>query len=970
MIKYLEELLYEKTKETQSAILYAQWNYDKKVIPSALNAVSNLFPHYSLHDESHSITIINNIVRVLGKENMVKLSAIDIWLILEASYNHDIGMVVSSEELLKTIESDKFISFFKELLQDTKNSLYEFANQFNIIENKIRSKEDVYNLELNDSIKFILAEFFRRIHAERSVDIIINPLGELSLASPRGVIPARINRILANICSCHTKNFEDVMKLPFSEVGIDIEDSHPRFIACLLRIGDLLDLDNNRFSDVMLRTLTKVPIDTLNHKSKHLSIESFRVDKEIIEITANCKDYDVANITQHWFNYLNSEITMQMVSWNKIVPFKELGYLPSIGKLEVILENYDLIDGKNKPKFSVDTDKALALLQGAGIYDGAFQCIREVLQNAVDATLIRIWLEHNETSDFSTPQSKEFINLTNDYPIIININEKEIEGNLKCWEIEIKDKGTGISSTDLKFLMNTGSSSKNRERIHIIENMPVWLKPSGTFGIGFQSIFMLTDLVTIETKSFFDEEFRIIELNSPSSKKNGDILIQKKKTTHAIKPGSKISFIHKTKAIPEGYTVSIGTNAEKVVTNFDPFSNESMDVEIAKIIDEIFDFSNKSYIPIKLFIDSEEMKIPSLEGKFDYFDPENSLEFKIHCGDQKNGWRVLTYYKNQTAENRLHQEFDSLGFEINIHKDKASEVLTLNRNKIKPEYSKTLSHDFYKSSFKIISENFDVIFQTEEKKSIASMFLNFYKELVETKDIDLSQFKHWENFQIDIKVEGTEVKKNMVDLLNEAKKIIIKENTNRTPKNDDIYEFNNSELSISLFNLRPAFGFTKFLLFKLSEYFSSVESKIDSLGQSRTIIYSKEKQGSAVQDDELINILKNTIRYSARVTIPCLEKYFDLRINDDSHTPYLSHYTLDGNIYFPFPKMLSPFIKQTNDTNQKFLNEEVSDKLIDWVYDNRHNTETTKKQIIEAYKLFCNDNDLSLINAQEKESNQ
>ena len=61
MIRHLENILYEKTKDTQSEILFAQWNYDKKVIPTALNAVSSLFPHYSLHDETHSITIINNI---------------------------------------------------------------------------------------------------------------------------------------------------------------------------------------------------------------------------------------------------------------------------------------------------------------------------------------------------------------------------------------------------------------------------------------------------------------------------------------------------------------------------------------------------------------------------------------------------------------------------------------------------------------------------------------------------------------------------------------------------------------------------------------------------------------------------------------------------------------------------------------------------------------------------------------------
>ena len=121
MIKFLEKLLYEKTTGTQSEILFAQWSYDKKVIPVALNAISNLFPHYSLHDESHSITIINNIVRVLGKEKLEKLSAIDLWLILEASYSHDIGMVVSSEKIIEALKSNDFIDFIKEIQQNKKN---------------------------------------------------------------------------------------------------------------------------------------------------------------------------------------------------------------------------------------------------------------------------------------------------------------------------------------------------------------------------------------------------------------------------------------------------------------------------------------------------------------------------------------------------------------------------------------------------------------------------------------------------------------------------------------------------------------------------------------------------------------------------------------------------------------------------------------------------------------------------------
>lgn len=59
-----------------------QWEFDKKNIPMALKAVSSVFPHYSLHDETHSISILNNIVKILGRETILLLSCTDLWLIL------------------------------------------------------------------------------------------------------------------------------------------------------------------------------------------------------------------------------------------------------------------------------------------------------------------------------------------------------------------------------------------------------------------------------------------------------------------------------------------------------------------------------------------------------------------------------------------------------------------------------------------------------------------------------------------------------------------------------------------------------------------------------------------------------------------------------------------------------------------------------------------------------------------------
>lgn len=960
MIKFLEDKLFLKTKDTQSDILYAQWNYDKRLIPTALQAISNLFPHYSLHDESHSISIINNIVRIIGKENIEKLSSIDIWMILEASYYHDIGMVISGESLLQTIDSDNFITFLKDLQKDKKSSLFASANLFGFDGKRIIFKNNYFNLELYEGIKFIIAEYFRRFHADRSKDIITNPLKELSLLSPRSIIPPRIFNILGEICSCHTKDFSEVLKLPFCEVGIDSEDLHPRFIACLLRIGDLLDLDNNRFSEVILRTLTKIPLDTLNHKSKHFSIENFRADRNKIEIKAKCKDYNTANITQHWFNYLNSEISNQMIKWNDIVPDKELGYLPTVGDLKVELLEYEPIDGKNKPNFSIDSDKALSLLQGAALYDGAYQCIREILQNSVDATLIRIWLEYRDTKNFDSPHNSDFIELLKNYPISVKIYSNGSQGINQRWKIIIEDYGTGISKSDLNFLMNTASSSKNKERISIIESMPLWMRPSGTFGIGFQSIFMLTDVVNIETKSFFDEQLLFIELNSPNSGKDGDILIQRKASTHAIKPGLKLTIDYKTKAIPDGYSIdSEHRNASRIAHNYDPFSHESLDIELGKIFDEVLNFSSKCCFPIELTFENEKTDHKSLiDKKFEYFVPKNSLELSVHTNTERSHYRVFTYYKNQEAKNNL--RFDFLGFSININQENASEVLFLNRNQIKPDFQNKLFSQILESSFTILTENFDEIFKSDEDKEVGSMYLHFYSEYDAVKTFDISQFNHWEKSKKQIDGLGYEMKR----LLTDFNTLKLQYDNNYTFPFDETYTITDKTLEIMIHGF-PSFDYTKFLLFKVQDFFKFKQKSPDSITGITEVIFTKDNQNTSFGETEIIEIVKKHLvgnPHSARTFMPCSELYSNLRIKENSWISYVNQYSIDNNIHILFPKMLSPFVREEQDDGTKVLRLILNDKLIDWVYENRYDNVTTREQIKEAYENFIKLIDLDEIN--------
>jgi hypothetical protein len=116
-------------------------------------------------------------------------------------------MVVSGEKLVAAMKSPEFIQFMSELMGDLKHGLHEFAIKFEVVDGKLRARDSFYNLELNDSIRYILADSFGWSHADRSRDIVDNPLDEIHLASPRGVIPQRIMKILGAICASHTKDF-------------------------------------------------------------------------------------------------------------------------------------------------------------------------------------------------------------------------------------------------------------------------------------------------------------------------------------------------------------------------------------------------------------------------------------------------------------------------------------------------------------------------------------------------------------------------------------------------------------------------------------------------------------------------------------------------------------------------------------------------------------------------------------------
>ncbi len=697
--------LEKKSKEHSALEMLAnQWGFDKNLIPKALQNIGSLFPHYSRHDESHSKQILVNIERILGN-NIELLTATDTWLILEAAYWHDIGMVVPRADRQAALESPEFRVFISDIAGSSSHQLSLFAESLktSIASNFFSSAES----PLDSVYKFneLMAEWFRRSHPERANSVVQSPWNTIGVSSPRTeLIPLRLFKTLGHICEMHGAPFETLMVpggLPFREGGLAQEDCHPRFVACLLRMGDLLDLDNNRFCPVMQRISGEDrPCISKAHEEKHAAIRHFRLDKERIEITAECETIDGYLEAFKWFDWLKKEMQDQMSNWQDIVPSRELGLLPTLGDVKLgLCGEYQILDEGQRPQFSIDHDKAISLIQGSNLYESKFACIRELLQNSVDATLIAAWIKEQKKVSPDTwlapANAKAVLERS---PVEIELKESSIKADrpgASKWILRIKDYGTGISREDLSYMMRIGASQKNKKRQSLINSMPEWLKPSGAFGIGLQSSFLICDSIKINTKSLFTNESLELILHSPTGKNEGLVQIRALQNDPTQLHGTTIEIVTElaNRASPIfGMRRSEGAITERLLFDYDPLLSQEISLGATKLADQIAEFSERCLIPMRA-------KLEDLSGRVLDFLPfqdreRNKAEMTFYkIEDQEvefeyelNQWLYFrpdssTYYRGQNFESG-NLRFSHIKVWINLLSGSAGSWLNASRDKI------------------------------------------------------------------------------------------------------------------------------------------------------------------------------------------------------------------------------------------------------------------------------------------------
>lgn len=946
-MNYIEQRLGEKVESIPESRKYIQqWDIAKDFIPQVLNTISHYFPHYSLHDATHSESILNNIVMIMGEDVIDQLSVVDLWLLLCAAYYHDLGMFVSRDDKLEFLrEGSNFVNYIREKIDDCQSPMHKYALLYEVKEGKVFYRNNELTAQNVDAQRFLMADFIRSQHAKRSATYIQSAD---SLHLPGNPIPDRIIKILASICKGHTQSQESLMELPVTEnSGCGTESCHPLFIACMLRLGDLLDVDTNRVSSVLLSTLPSIPADSKSYNQTNRDITHILIGRSVVEITAECEDYEVAKLLKNWFKMIDDELTFQSKNWYKIAPSVKFGSLPSAGKLIVKLKGYDEISGKNSLRFEIDNSKAIEMLQGAGLYNSASQCIRELLQNAVDATYLRIFMENPNIDDRAKFKLKCV-----EHPINVIFDKQRVDEKYSYWHLVISDNGVGMGENDMKFLAKTGSSNQNKEKNSYIDKMPVWMRPSGTFGIGFQSIFLITDIVYLRTRKWGTEQTVELEMYNPAGREDGAILKKTSKDNN-ITFGTSIKCDIKFRKHPDWTVNSSEKAALETIGNYDFARDESLDVEAAKIVDEIERFSELSYIPVKLSKNGNDISFSQNNNEnFEYYDEPTGMEVSLGSMYGVSAF----YYRNQYVS-KYKTNLPMLLFSINKLSGSAKDILELSRNDVRRESVATVREDSRKAMIRFLMANYDrfdkqITYSTTKLKPIAAAILEMNRSFIEEfpDEINCSFPEDWYNLEISGFNKDKQEDKRTIRSLFQFGRVEYVSNTSCELHFYSTKDKKTPTFVISQNSHKVDHEVFDFLCSVLHKGYTHISYK------STCIVFSKNEIGELIEDT--VEAKKRWFKHYmnrgayARGLYPCLPKYEKLKLKDISDYDILSKFGVEHDV------MLSPYIRSCQNEQfdvflqHKSLEYMVDDSVVSYVYNHRYDEYTTKQEIIDSFEQF------------------
>ena len=463
----------------------------------AYNRVKVILRHmgeYTLHDSDHSFQVLKIIELILGKDKLMLLSIPELMLLVLTSFFHDIGMAPSEEDVLawkKNWDDNPTVSQGEKKQYDL---FKRFVSARPEKENQIRDFLNQGDISRSELLKnYLVSDFIRETHSIRAREIIGTDWnGKIKYKDTDLTVE------FAEICFSHNYDSLSLLNLDLHYLCGHGEFVCLPLVGVLLRLADVLDFDSKRTPDILLSNLAVKNPASLTEWKKHRSVEAWIIKSDLVQFHAKCKHPAIESAIHSFCDLIDNELSL----CNNVI-FEVNKHFATIGKrINVVLpyktdrtkiETKKDIHGNpeyifKETRFSLSKNQVIDLLMGTKLYGNPEVALRELLQNSIDACLLRQAME------------KSWGNLYNP-GITVNYGVVNDETYL-----EVIDNGIGMDQYIIdKYYTNIGNSFyKSADFYDLKAQSKADFLPTSRFGIGILSCFMVSDVLVVDTRRVYE----------------------------------------------------------------------------------------------------------------------------------------------------------------------------------------------------------------------------------------------------------------------------------------------------------------------------------------------------------------------------------------------------------------------------------------------------------------------------------
>ncbi|MCK9224929.1 MAG: ATP-binding protein [Candidatus Muirbacterium halophilum] len=546
LAKQLEPDLYEKERD----ILRVEFeNFREKA--NLLSAeISAILPDFTVHDITHIDALWDTANLVVNDES--ELTPTEAYVLGGAFLIHDLGMGLASfpkglDELKK-----------EPIWQDTVASLFKKKYHIPIQNKDLKSLNKDIEKEATENV-------LRLLHAKHAEVLALisweNDKKENLFLIENTNLRESYGQVIGLIGYSHwwsVKELEENLPSTLGAPGMFPSDWTVDSIklACILRIADAIQIDDRR-APSFLRAIRKPNAYSDSHWNFQQKLYQPRLERNRI-IFSSKSSFTIDEVDSWWICYDTlkmidnelKEVDSLLTDLNKnnlnAVGVASIEDPKRLSKL-ITVKDWQPIDAQIKV---TDVAKLVGSLGGEQLYGkNLLVPIREIIQNASDAIRARRILE-DEPDDFGS--------------ITIEIG-KDTHGDF----IEITDNGVGMSQRVLTGpFLDFGQSFWGTPLMH--EELPSLeskgFSSTGKYGVGFFSIFMIAEQVSVTSKRFEEGRDKSLLLEFKKGINSRPIL-RKAQPEEIIKDGgTRIKFWVKKNIINKLLTVN-DRNYKKISLN-------------------------------------------------------------------------------------------------------------------------------------------------------------------------------------------------------------------------------------------------------------------------------------------------------------------------------------------------------------------------------------------------------------------